>query len=157
MAKTFGQTVPLEKPQDTGTPTSASSDHLPIPRLRSGRFNLVALLAGAVLSLFWIGVSAAFLWGYLGPQGLVALDPARKALVAAGVLLPPLLFLSIAAVLARASAMEGATKVLLAASDRLFAADEITANNAARLARAVRRELDGLNTDWMSPSSACAP
>ena len=146
MAKTFGQTVPLEKPEDTGPSTSASSAPAPIPRMRSGRFGAVALSAGIVLSLFWIGVSAAFLWGYLGPQGLIALDLARKALVAAGMLLPPFLFLSIAAALARASAMEGATKVLLAASDRLFAADETTANNAARLARVVRRELDGLNT-----------
>jgi hypothetical protein len=142
MAKTFGQTFPLEKPAAANTQAAPA----PIPRLRPSRFGTVALSAGAVMALFWIGVSAAFLWGYLGPQGLVALDPARKALVAAAVLLPPFLFLSIAAALARSAAMGDATKVLLAASDRLFAADETTANNAARLARAVRRELDGLNT-----------
>jgi hypothetical protein len=142
MAKTFGQTIPLEKPAAANSQVAPA----PIPRLRPSRFGIVALSAGAVMALFWIGVSAAFLWGYLGPQGLVALDPARKALIAAAVLLPPFLFLSIAAALARSAAMGDATKVLLAASDRLFAADETTANNAARLARAVRRELDGLNT-----------
>ena len=141
MARTFGQTVPLEKPQAAPAPAAA-----PIPRLRPSRFGLVALSGAALLSLFWIGVGAAFLWGYLGPQGLAALDLARKALIAAGVLLPPFLFLSIAAALARSAAMGDATKLLLAASDRLFAADETAANNAARLARAVRRELDGLNT-----------
>src|SRR5665213_3452494 len=142
MAKTFGQTVPLEKPAAANVQAAPA----PIPRLRPSRFGIVALSAGAVMALFWIGVSAAFLWGYLGPQGLEALDPARKALIAAAVLLPPFLFLSIAAALARSAAMGDATKVLLAASDRLFAADETTANNAARLARVVRRELDGLNT-----------
>ncbi len=64
----------------------------------------------------------------------------------AGILLPPFLFLSVAVVLARSVAMTDATRTLLAASEQLFAADEIAASNSARLARAVRRELDGLNT-----------
>jgi hypothetical protein len=141
MAKTFGQTVPLVKPEAANIQAPA-----PIPKLRPSRFGLVALVSGAMLSLFWIGVGAAFLWGFLGPQGLNNLTLAAKAAFIAGLLLPPFLFLSIAAALARSAAMSDATKVLLAASDRLFAADETAANNAARLARVVRRELDGLNT-----------
>jgi hypothetical protein len=145
MARTFGHTVPLEKPQSKDQAANAVAA-APIPRLRPSRFGMVALLLAAVLSLFWIGVGAAFLWGYLGPQGLTALNPAGKALAAAGLLLPPFLFLAMAAALARSAAMTDATRVLLATSDRLFAADEIAANNGARLARVVRRELDGLNT-----------
>jgi hypothetical protein len=154
MARTFGQTVPLEKSQPKGQPKDQPKDQPPgaqstaaaVPRLRPSRFGVIALSAGAVMALFWIAVCAAFLWGYLGPQGLAALDPARKALAAAGVLLPPFLFLALAGALARSAAMTDATRVLLAASDQLFAADEVAAGNAARLARLVRRELDGLNT-----------
>lgn len=106
----------------------------------------MALLGGAAISLFWVGVSSAFIWGLLGPQGLNHLTLAAQAAFAGGILLPPLLFLSVAAALARSAAMTDATRALLAASERLFAADDTAANNAARLARAVRRELDGLNT-----------
>lgn len=42
------------------------------------RFGVVVLLAATIMGLL-IGVGAAFLWGYLGPGGLIALDPARKA------------------------------------------------------------------------------
>jgi hypothetical protein len=117
-----------------------------LPKPRPNRFGLVAFLGACVMALFWIGVGGAFLWGYLGPQGLAALDPARKALAAAAIFLPAFLFLAVAAILARSAAMSDATRVLLQTSDRLFAADDIAAANAARLARVVRRELDGLNT-----------
>ena len=152
MARTFGQSVSLEKPQAGNQGTNNTTNSLatpaatPIPRLRPSRFGTVVLVVAVVMALFWVGVGAAFLWGYLGPRGLASLDPARKALAAAGVLLPPFLFLAMAAALARSVAMSDATRVLLAASDRLFAADDVAANNGARLARVVRRELDGLNT-----------
>jgi hypothetical protein len=152
MARTFGQTFSLEKsqpkdqPKDQAANTSVAPAAAAMPRQRSSRFGAVLLVGAVVLALFWIGVGGAFLWGYLGPKGLIALDPARKALVSAALLLPPFLFLAMAAALARSVAMSDATKVLLAASDRLFAADDVAAASAARLARVVRRELDGLNT-----------
>ncbi|MES2471875.1 MAG: hypothetical protein V4601_03435 [Pseudomonadota bacterium] len=143
MARTFGKTVPLDTPaQPANSQTAAPA---PIPRLKPNRFAKLALGTGALLSLFWVGIGCAFVWGWLGPQVLVQ-PLSALALIAAAILLPPFLFVAIAAVLARSAAMADATKLMLVASDRLFAADETTANNAARLARAVRRELDGLNT-----------
>lgn len=144
MARTFGQPVPLEKPQAPETQVAAPAT--PLPRLKPGRFGAIALSAGVVLSLFWVGVACAFLWGWLGPAGLLGLPLALKALWTAFVILPPFLFVAVSAALARSAAMSDATRLLVLASERLFAADETTANNAARLARAVRRELDGLNT-----------
>ncbi|MEY4964485.1 MAG: hypothetical protein RL274_68 [Pseudomonadota bacterium] len=144
MARTFGKTIPLDKAAEPAN--SQLVPAAPIPRLKPSRFAPLALGAGILLSLFWIGIAAAFVWGWLGPQGLSAQPLSTLALIAAAIALPPFLFVAIAAALARSAAMADATKLMLAASDRLFAADETAANNAARLARAVRRELDGLNT-----------
>src|SRR5580692_9215654 len=114
MTRTFGQSAPREKPPaitaSANTPTAAVAAPAFIPRLRPNRFGIVAWAASAVLALFWIGVGVAFLWGYFGPQGLAALDPARKALAVAGVLLPPCLILAMAAALARSAAMSDATR-----------------------------------------------
>jgi len=149
MVKSFGQPagqpVTLEKPAQVPANSQAPATAL-VPRLKPSRFGTVALVSAAILSLFWIGVSAAFVWGWLGPVGLLRLPLSTMALVAAGTVLPPFLFLAVAAALARSVAMADSTRLLMIATDRLFAADETTANNAARLARAVRRELDGLNT-----------
>src|ERR1043166_1200797 len=116
MVRNFGQTVPLDKTPNA--PPSSSVNEPPttpvpspnnptvlLPKTRPSRFGLVALLGASVMALFWIGVGAAFLWGYLGPQGLAALDPARKALAAAAVFLPAFLFLAVAAILARSGAL----------------------------------------------------
>ena len=140
--------MPLEKPQEKPAPSGA----VPVPaaastpKLTPSRFGRMAVLGGVLVSLFWVGVSCAFIWGLLGPQGLNNLTLTAKAAFTAGILLPPLLFISVAVALARSAAMTDATRALLAASEHLFAADETAASNAARLARAVRRELDGLNT-----------
>jgi len=150
MVKTFGQATQLEKPapdKSAGSlPGASALPTVTLPRMRPNHFGLFAWVTGSMLALFWIGVGSAYLWGYFGPKGLVAMDPAHKALAAACVVLPPFLFLAISAALARSAAMSEATRVLLLTSDRLFSADDIAANNAARLARVVRRELDGLNT-----------
>jgi hypothetical protein len=153
MVRSFGQTVQLDTPPTPdpllNAPAKPAADLSPtilLPRARPNRFGLAVLLGSAVMALFWIGVGAAFLWGYLGPHGLAALDPARKALTAAAVFLPAFLFMAVAVIIARSVAMSDATRVLLQTSERLFTADEIAAANAARLARVVRRELDGLNT-----------
>ena len=72
MAKTFGQPALLQKPEGT-KPAAPAVAAAPIPKLRPSRFGLFAVLGGVLLSLFWIGVSSAFIWGFLGPQGLTHL------------------------------------------------------------------------------------
>jgi hypothetical protein len=153
MVRTFGQTVPMEKPSETvpgaerenGAPQGAAIT-APLPKVRPSRFGRTAWLTSILLSVFWLGIGAAYAWGYWGPQGLLQLPLPARAGLAAAVLLPPIFFLVIAAILARSAAMSDAARQMLMASERLFAADETAANSATRLARVVRRELDGLNT-----------
>ena len=109
------------------------------------RFGLAAACFSGAVSAFWIGTWAAYLWGYLGPKGLMTLDMPQIALFGAAVALPPLLFLAIGATLARAHAMGRSAEALQESAERLLAADENAARTAARLGRAVRRELDALN------------
>jgi len=147
MVKTFGQAVPLENPLDKRQEkTIPPSVIVTAPKLRPGRFGPVAIGCGVVVSLFWIGVACAFIWGLLGPAGLHHLTVAARAAFLAGILLPPFLFMAVAVALARSVAMTDAARTMLAASEQLFAADETAASQSTRLARAVRRELDGLNT-----------
>jgi hypothetical protein len=145
MVKTFGQTVPLEKPANTSQQLPAVAV-LPAPKVKSSRFGLLTLVAGALCSLFWIAVTAAYAVGFWGLGGILELALATKAVVVAAMLMPPIFFMTIATALARSMAMSEAARQMLLASDRLFTADEVAADKATRLARVVRRELDGLNS-----------
>ena len=111
-----------------------------------GHFGARALGFAGVAALFWMGSWAAYLWGYLGPSGLAALDLPQTAMLGAAALMPPLLFFAVAAALARGAAMQRTAEAMLLSTEKLFAADETAARSAARLSRAVRRELDTLNT-----------
>jgi hypothetical protein len=99
----------------------------------------------AVFAALWTGGAGAWAWGYFGPNGLLALDIQQTSLLAVAVFVPAVLFLAVAWALARGHAMGLATEALVDATDRLFSADETAARTAARLGRAVRKELDAFN------------
>jgi len=129
-----------------------AADHLPPenearirPSSAGAGFSFWALSFAIALSTFWVGSIGAYLWGYLGPAGIAALPLQQMTLIAAAALLPPFLVISAAWTLGRAAALAQAAKALGSATELLFTADETTARTAARLGRAVRRELDGLN------------
>jgi hypothetical protein len=112
---------------------------------RESRFGLIAMLVASVFAALWVGAAAAWLWGYFGPAGLMALDTQQIALFAITTFVPAFLIVALAWALARGHAMSLASEALVDATDRLFTADETAARTAARLGRAVRKELDAFN------------
>ncbi len=144
MAKNFerNQAVLL---QPANADEAAARPDLKALAPEASHFGLAAFSFSLVVSAFWIGIWAAYLWGYLGPRGLSGLEPQQVALFGAAILLPPFLFVAIAATMARAHAMGRSAEALQRSAERLFSADESASRTAARLGRAVRRELDALN------------
>ncbi len=133
------QPVLLQTAEPIGE-TEARPQRRPEPK-----FGIAALVFAVVLSAFWAGSAGGYLWGYFEPKGLAGLDPQELALFIAITFLPPLLFISAAWAFSRAQQMAVASQMLADATDRLFSADETASRTAARLGRAVRRELDALN------------
>jgi hypothetical protein len=141
---------PLERNQpvliQTGETAQAPESEPRLARAqRESRFGTITMFAASILAALWSGATAAYLWGYFGQQGFFHLQIQQIALFAIATFVPSALFIAAAWALARGHAMSEAANALVDATDRLFTADETASRTAARLSRAVRRELDALN------------
>lgn len=114
-------------------------------RPQPDRYGVVAFFFVSVASAFWVGIWGAYLWGYFGQKGLLALPLQQVALFAAAILLPPLLFVAVGAALTFAHRMGRTAEALQGSAEQLFTVDERAVSTAARLGRSVRRELDALS------------
>jgi hypothetical protein len=114
-------------------------------RARRAPSGIGAIIVAVTLGAFWMGSAAAYLWGYFGPAGLSRLSLQEIALASFGALAPPILIVVIAWAFVRGLAMNNAAEALADVTERLFSVDETSSRTAARLGRAVRRELDALN------------
>ena len=111
-------------------------------------FGLVGPVARADrLRLLGRGLGRLSLGLFRACKALLALGLQQIALFAAAMLLPPFLFLagSPPRFTPRPAAWAAPPKRFQGAAEHLFSADESVAGTAARLGRAVRRELDALN------------
>jgi hypothetical protein len=129
----------------TAEPFRGEAEAVLRPRPAQARSTVVPMVFAAAFSAFWIGSCMAYILGFYGPA-ILAQQPLQEQ-VLLGVLsfLPPFLFLAIAWAVARSVSVGRAAEALAEATERLFSADETAGRTAARLGRAVRRELDALN------------
>jgi len=148
MVRNFEQNQPvmLETAQPGIEDGGLHPDNRPPPkRPVQDRYGVGAFFFVSAASAFWVGIWGAYLWGYFGAKGLMALPLQQTALFAAAILLPPILFVAVGAAMTFAHRMGRAAEALQNSAEQLFTVDERATSTAARLGRAVRRELDALN------------
>jgi hypothetical protein len=140
------QPVMLDSAQPGAEGPVARADNRPLPKHPGrGRYGMVAFFFVSMASAFWVGIWGAYLWGYFGETGLLALPLQQLALFAAAILLPPLLFIAVGSAMTFAHRMGRAAEALQGSAEQLFTVDERASSTAARLGRSVRREIDALN------------
>jgi len=103
-------------------------------------------VAAAIVSAFWIGSAAAFSFGWLGIEGVMALNwPSLAGLLFVAVF--PVTFVWFAAFLSqRAGGLRLASEDLMQIAARLTEPEGHAGREITRIGRAVRREVDALNT-----------
>jgi hypothetical protein len=122
-----------------------ASQPAPENRPRHDMSAMVGQIAAATLAVFWAGTSGAFFWGWYQNLAKAAFSLPEFAIALSVTVVPPCLFIVIAWMLSRGYQMSINAEILGEATEKLFSADETAARTAARLSRAVRRELDALN------------
>jgi hypothetical protein len=136
--------APLRFPAPVRRPSAVRPPRLIVKAKK--KFALLVTSFAGIVSGLWAGAVGAYVVGYAGAEGLPNIDSQQVAIFVISAILPPVLFMMIAWLLVRGLAMGEAAQAFADATHALFSADETVAGTSAELGRAVRREIDALNT-----------
>lgn len=129
-----------------GAPRPVPEPGQPRPRPAVRRARGTAYYVAGTLSAFWLGASIAFVFGYLGIEGVLALALHWQVGLGAAIALPIALAWLAAIVTHRAQNLSLAAEDIALIARRLAEPEEQAAREITRIGRAVRREIDALNT-----------
>lgn len=130
----------------TGTFERADMSPVPPPVIPRSKFSVAVFLGAVAISALWGGGAGGYLLGWFSGHGLTNISLQEWAIFGVVTFVPPLLFLALAWAIVRGQAMGEATRIFADATDKIFAADDTATQTAQRIGRAVRHELDALNT-----------
>ncbi len=129
-----------------GAPRPVPDAGAPRQRPAVRRARGTAYYVAGTLSAFWLGSSIAFVFGYMGIEGVLGLALHWQVGLGAAIALPITLAWLAAIVTHRSHDLSLAAEDIAHIARRLAEPEEQAAREITRIGRAVRREIDALNT-----------
>lgn len=134
--------LPGARPVEAANEDSPAGAHL--HRLISRRPNRAVLYGALAITVFYLGVAAAYVWGLYGTRPLAAIPPADLWTIGATIGVPVFLLWLTTYLIWQSQQLRLMSEALARTAMRLTEPEDIATEQVATVAQAVRREIDDM-------------